>query len=81
MSFVLLLKSGRSRRRSPTSSSPPKCDGFDCSYEEQQSLAKLRQVLEERLEDYNMEPKLVSMQLVLFKVLLEFFVHPMMAQS
>ncbi len=39
-----------------------------CSYEEQLSLAKLRQVLEERLEDYNMEPKLVSMQLVLFKV-------------
>lgn len=38
------------------------------SYEEQLSLAKLRQVLEERLEDYNMEPKLVSMQLVLFKV-------------
>eukprot|EP00752_Nemacystus_decipiens_P009956 g8879.t1 len=37
------------------------------SYEEQLSLAKLRQVLEERLEDYNMEPKLVSMQLVLFK--------------
>lgn len=25
--------------------------------------------LEERLEDYNMEPKLVSMQLVLFKVI------------
>lgn len=39
-----------------------------CSYEEQLSLVKLRQVLEERLEDYNMEPKLVSMQLVLFKV-------------
>lgn len=38
------------------------------SYEEQMSLVKLRQVLEERLEDYNMEPKLVSMQLVLFKV-------------
>lgn len=38
------------------------------SYEEQLSLVKLRQVLEERLEDYNMEPKLVSMQLVLFKV-------------
>lgn len=31
---------------------------------------KLRQVLEERLEDYNMEPKLVSMELVLFKVCL-----------
>ncbi|CAN0120098.1 unnamed protein product [Ectocarpus sp. 6 AP-2014] len=39
----------------------------DISYEEQLSLVKLRQVLEERLEDYNMEPKLVSMQLVLFK--------------
>lgn len=38
------------------------------SYEEQLSLVKLKQVLEERLEDYNMEPKLVSMQLVLFKV-------------
>ncbi|CAN0455774.1 unnamed protein product, partial [Scytosiphon promiscuus] len=37
------------------------------SYEEQLSLVKLRQVLEERLEDYNMEPKLVSMELVLFK--------------
>lgn len=32
------------------------------------SMVKLRQALEERLEDYNMEPKLVSMQLVLFKV-------------
>ena len=32
------------------------------------SLVRLRQTLEERLEDYNMEPKLVSMQLVLFKV-------------
>lgn len=41
-----------------------------CSYEEQLSLGKLRMVLEERLEDYNMEPKLVSMQLVLFKVIL-----------
>lgn len=40
------------------------------SYEEQLSLAKLRMTLEERLEDYNMEPKLVSMQLVLFKVIL-----------
>lgn len=38
------------------------------SYDEQLSLGKLKQVLEERLEDYNMEPKLVSMQLVLFKV-------------
>lgn len=38
------------------------------SYEEQLSLVKLRQTLEERLDDYNMEPKLVSMQLVLFKV-------------
>ncbi|CAB1114177.1 unnamed protein product [Ectocarpus sp. CCAP 1310/34] len=44
----------------------------DISYEEQLSLVKLRQVLEERLEDYNMEPKLVSMQLVLFK----YSLHP-----
>ncbi|CAM9233990.1 unnamed protein product, partial [Laminaria digitata] len=41
--------------------------GNTTSYEEQLSLVKLRQTLEERLEDYNMEPKLVSMQLVLFK--------------
>ncbi|CAM9519888.1 unnamed protein product [Discosporangium mesarthrocarpum] len=41
--------------------------GETSSYEEQLSVGKLRQALEERLEDYNMEPKLVSMHLVLFK--------------
>eukprot|EP00753_Platysulcus_tardus_P011845 PLAT3317.25.p1 GENE.PLAT3317.25~~PLAT3317.25.p1 ORF type:complete len:2725 (+),score=1732.12 PLAT3317.25:536-8176(+) len=36
-------------------------------YEEVLDRAKLKQLLEERLEDYNMEPGLVAMDLVLFK--------------
>ncbi|CAM9353290.1 unnamed protein product [Choristocarpus tenellus] len=41
--------------------------GEPLSYEEQLTMGKLRETLEEKLEDYNMEPKLVSMHLVLFK--------------
>lgn len=36
-------------------------------YEEVTSILKLRGILEEKLADYNMEPKLIAMNLVLFK--------------
>jgi dynein heavy chain len=39
----------------------------DPPYEEVTNLGKLRNILEERLADYNMEPKLIPMNLVLFK--------------
>ncbi|GMI05338.1 hypothetical protein TrVE_jg1168 [Triparma verrucosa] len=35
-------------------------------YEEVQDMSKLKHFLEEKLEDYNMEPKLIPMNLVLF---------------
>ena len=36
-------------------------------YEEVTDFPKLKQRLEDKLEDYNLEPKLLSMNLVLFK--------------
>ncbi|CAM9519636.1 unnamed protein product, partial [Chrysoparadoxa australica] len=46
---------------------PEPAAGEQPSYEEQNGLVALRQALEEKLEDYNMEPKLVCMNLVLFR--------------
>jgi len=39
----------------------------DPPYEEINNMTKLRSILEEKLADYNMEPKLIPMNLVLFK--------------
>jgi dynein heavy chain len=41
-------------------------EGDEVEYSEHTSIGKLREAMEERLEDYNLEPKLVSMDLVLF---------------
>ena len=37
------------------------------SYEEVSDFAQLKQRCEDKLEDYNLEPKLINMNLVLFK--------------
>lgn len=42
-------------------------EGGEVSYEEVVDYKKVRTVIEERLEDYNMEPKLIPMDLSMFK--------------
>jgi dynein heavy chain len=44
---------------------PP--EGSDCVYEEVTNYPKVRAVVEEKLEDYNMEPKLIPMDLSMFR--------------
>jgi dynein heavy chain, axonemal len=42
-------------------------DNGHVTYEEACDYQKIRQVVEEKLEDYNMEPKLISMDLAMFR--------------
>jgi len=44
---------------------PP--EGCDCVYEEVTNYPKVRAAVEEKLEDYNMEPKLIPMDLSMFR--------------
>ena len=44
-----------------------KDDDAGITYEEMTDYGKVRQVVEEKLEDYNMEPKLISMDLAMFR--------------